>query len=415
MVSFPVANTTRKTERVMNSDRPLAIDIVARGACRSGGAEVYTGRLFTELRELGHDVHLFGFEIDECFMRTGCATRFPAYPTPARGIWRLAHCLRPRQSRQMFTNIAERKRPADVAIISDQPLGWGYHGVFRKTPMVYIPHSLLATRELQHYQWDSHLQRLLACRTYGRLEKWLLGASRVTVRFTETSCDEMRRHYGSNVANFRVIPQAVDAPLSPPTRDFSNRALKCVSVGRLVPSKNVELAIRALSRHPNYTLDVVGDGPDGVKLSQLADKLGVRERIQFHGHCASPERFYDGADLLLFPSRLEYAPLVVLEAMGHGVIPIVMRRDARSYFNANHELIRPGVNGFLCDDEEAFMDALININSLDATELASISTEARTSVVPDHTWSHHVLALLEFILASSGRDRLAASSDAARN
>jgi glycosyltransferase involved in cell wall biosynthesis len=56
-------------------------------------------------------------------------------------------------------------------------------------------------------------------------------------------------------------------------------------------------------------------------------------------------------DILVLFSKFEGLPLVLLEAMGHGVVPVVTRTES-----GNAELIRDGENGYLIPigDIEAF-------------------------------------------------------------
>jgi len=61
-----------------------------------------------------------------------------------------------------------------------------------------------------------------------------------------------------------------------------NREL--VFVGRLVPSKGVDVLLRALRKIPGQAkLTIIGPGPCREELEELTDQLGLRERVQFLG------------------------------------------------------------------------------------------------------------------------------------
>lgn len=99
---------------------------------------------------------------------------------------------------------------------------------------------------------------------------------------------------------------------------------------RLLHWKGTSLAIRAIHQVDDeaVTLDIVGEGPDEVRLRALVRELRVEGRVRFHGWLPQSELFQLMAisDVLLFPSLHEDCGFVVVEAMAHGVIPIVLDR-----------------------------------------------------------------------------------------
>lgn len=96
-------------------------------------------------------------------------------------------------------------------------------------------------------------------------------------------------------------------------------------VGRLVPFKCPDLAVRALARLPkSVCLTIVGDGPEHKRLEETAASLGVAARIRFVGWV--PQRrtaqYYGEAGVFVYPSVRESTGAVILEAMAHG-LPVV--------------------------------------------------------------------------------------------
>jgi glycosyltransferase involved in cell wall biosynthesis len=81
-----------------------------------------------------------------------------------------------------------------------------------------------------------------------------------------------------------------------------------------------------LERHPQATLDLVGDdtipGPGGRTYREAfqAQHLDVEDRVRFHGKVdeARLRGFYADCDLLIAPSRFESFGLVLLEGMIFG-------------------------------------------------------------------------------------------------
>lgn len=105
--------------------------------------------------------------------------------------------------------------------------------------------------------------------------------------------------------------------------------LKLLFVGRLVRTKGVRDAVRAMAKLgdlPGVTLDIVGDGDDRAACEAEARDAGLIQsgRVTFHGR--KPREvvndFYRAADVFFFPSLREPSGNVVLESMGHG-LPLI--------------------------------------------------------------------------------------------
>jgi glycogen(starch) synthase len=97
-------------------------------------------------------------------------------------------------------------------------------------------------------------------------------------------------------------------------------------VGQLVPRKGVDLLVRAAVKlqGENIRFVVVGDGPERLRLAQLAQKLRVSDRVTFTGYVsdANLASHYSNASFFVFPSSAEGFPIVVLEAMSYA-LPVV--------------------------------------------------------------------------------------------
>lgn len=136
-------------------------------------------------------------------------------------------------------------------------------------------------------------------------------------------------------ANYNAIPQqyrnkgaiiletALLLPLIDLTDDYSN-SIRILNTGRLIPTKNLPMAIKAVAfllRKYNVTFDIIGGGPDKDSLKGLISSLGVENSI----HILEPMQrdlllkripLYD---IYLFPSLLEGGSWALMEAMGCGL------------------------------------------------------------------------------------------------
>jgi glycosyltransferase involved in cell wall biosynthesis len=126
-----------------------------------------------------------------------------------------------------------------------------------------------------------------------------------------------------------VIPQfGVDPELFTPAQDGQGREQAARFVigyaGRLVREKGVDVLLAACARLAgrDWSLDVLGDGPDGPAFKALAGELGIADRVRFLGRVPSTQvvSCYRGLDVLVLPSVsrpnwVEQFGRVLIEAM----------------------------------------------------------------------------------------------------
>jgi glycosyltransferase involved in cell wall biosynthesis len=165
-----------------------------------------------------------------------------------------------------------------------------------------------------------------------------------------------------------------------------------IVAGRLSEEKGVDVAVRAVAQLETASLDVAGDGPARASLEALADELGVRDRVRFHGRLATTEleTLLRRAAVALVPSRwYENQPLAVLEAFACG-LPVI-----GTDLGGIPELIEPGVDGARVppDDPEALAQALGPL--LREPEIAfTMGKAGRAKVERDHAPAQHLEGLL---------------------
>jgi teichuronic acid biosynthesis glycosyltransferase TuaC len=100
-----------------------------------------------------------------------------------------------------------------------------------------------------------------------------------------------------------------------------------LSVGHLVERKGHHFVIEALTRLPEATLLVIGEGPERGRLVNLTTQLGVNHRVRFLGavpHERLPE-IYNAGDVLVLASSREGWANVLLESMACGT-PVAATR-----------------------------------------------------------------------------------------
>jgi glycosyltransferase involved in cell wall biosynthesis len=114
-----------------------------------------------------------------------------------------------------------------------------------------------------------------------------------------------------------------------------------------VPDKGQMLLLRAVAQLRDdgvaVTLTLIGDGPDRAALERAARRLNLEECVEFTGSLGQPEvaERFQSADVFCLPSFAEGLPVVLMEAMSHG-LPVIATRIA-----GVAELVEDGVSGAL--------------------------------------------------------------------
>jgi len=125
-----------------------------------------------------------------------------------------------------------------------------------------------------------------------------------------------------------MLGWGIDALPPAPQRESTLGALNVLYVGRVVTTKGLRYALRALGRlgkGVDWRLTVVGDGPDMDAVKRITGEIGAADRVSFVGRVPHDEvgAFYAKADVFCFPSLKEAGGNVVLEAMSYG-LPVIV-------------------------------------------------------------------------------------------
>lgn len=127
--------------------------------------------------------------------------------------------------------------------------------------------------------------------------------------------------YYEKFAPVKVIPNHIENKSSAKTEQQNRRLL---TIGRLIPRKGIDLLLpvakKILAKHPEWTWKIIGDGEmkqqvlDYIQQEKLEGKLLLQPPA---GNDLCKE--YGGASVFILTSRSEAFPMVLLEAMSHGL------------------------------------------------------------------------------------------------
>ncbi len=145
-----------------------------------------------------------------------------------------------------------------------------------------------------------------------------------------------------------------------------------LALGRLHPTKAFDVLIRALSRLPRAHAVVAGEGPEKGRLTLLARRQRVADRLHLTGWRNDTGALLAAADVLVCPSRTEPLGNVVLEAWSARRPVIAASAEGPS------ELIAPGKTGLLVppDDPVRLADALATVLE-DKSQAAALAEAGR--------------------------------------
>lgn len=119
-------------------------------------------------------------------------------------------------------------------------------------------------------------------------------------------------------------------------------------VGQHIWEKNLAFLLDALARLGDvpFRMYFIGSGYAAADLRQRATLLGLDDKVTFIGTIVDRnvlKHYYAAADLFLFPSLYDNAPLVVREAAALHTPSVLLRNSTAS------EIISDSVNGFLSE------------------------------------------------------------------
>lgn len=318
-----------------------------------GGCETYIADFARKLAADGHEVNLYACRWDSSALPSGIRVHPVATPTGPRFVrpWQFAASC----------EHALRASHHDVSLGFDKT--WGQDVLYPQGGL----HAASAEHNVRKHasRWPRIAARILkaidpAARSFARLERkqYLGGKWSTIVVNSNMVLGHFRRHLGIPAHQIHVVHAAID-----PARFRSNdrptirsRIRNEWGVADNVPvalfvAMNYRLkglgpllrAVQLVPRRHQFRLVVVGHQRTR-DYERFARRLGVDDRVTFHGFCGDSRMVYFASDFLVHPTFYDPCSLVALEAIACG-LPVITSR-----FNGAAELLRPPHDGLVIDD-----------------------------------------------------------------
>jgi glycosyltransferase involved in cell wall biosynthesis len=294
-----------------------------------GGGEKALYELALELRNRGHEVHLFTMQywddsrdiVRDGLHYHGVCPKMPLYDAegrrslkqPLRFGWGLFFSLRKYQLYRF-----------DVVNIHAFPFYsvfafWLAHAFFARR----VPWVVTWLEVWGRDYWRNYLGRL---GWVGATIEWLCARLAPAHHcISPTTAHRLNTLLGIRQKAIHIIPLGFDFPEDFCPEHAAKEPHKAVAIGRLLEYKRIDILIRAwpavLDEVPDAVLHVIGGGPERHELERLTIAEGVGDTVRFMGEIFEKRLVWseiESASLLLQPSAREGQSLVVVEAMAIG-------------------------------------------------------------------------------------------------
>jgi glycosyltransferase involved in cell wall biosynthesis len=196
--------------------------------------------------------------------------------------------------------------------------------------------------------------------------------------------------------------------VEPTTRSRFSRdgKLELIFVGRLIPLKACDIALRAaapLLRAGAARFTVVGDGPERQNLRDLVKSIGVEDHVAFVGWLPHEEvlRLLQNSDVMVFPSLREIGGGVVFEALSQGAVPVV------ADFGGPGDLVNPSI-GYkipMSNQDEMILtiESVLRRLAEDRSHLEALRKRGMAYVREHLTYDRRARVMTDILLWSTGR------------
>ena len=339
--------------REPHHDEPLRLAYLSyRSKPTVGGQGIYTRHLTKALADLGHHVEVFSGqpypELDERIELTKLPSldifndlypgRFPAFweiktradllelatfstgqfPEPLAFSYRALRVLR------------ERTDEFDL-VHDNQCLGYGILGIDKLLPtVVTLHHPITVDRRLEMDAAPNWRKRLSVGQWYRFVKMQARVAQRMPriVVVSDNSIQDIHDDMGVDLDRMRLVHVGVDPDLFKPIPGVERIPGRLITTASAdVELKGLRFLLEAMAKlrtERDVSLTVIGRAKPGGPSSELIDRLGLTDHIQFVTGVPDQRivELYSESELAVVPSLYEGFSLPAVEAMGSGT-PLV--------------------------------------------------------------------------------------------
>lgn len=155
------------------------------------------------------------------------------------------------------------------------------------------------------------------------------------------------------------------------------------------PTMFVDIGLEVCNMSDGLIFISIGDGPERQLLESRVAEAGMNQKIQFLGQVVPANPYYEAMDIFILTSNNEGCPMVVLEAMSHG-LPVVA-----THVGGVPEIVQKDVNGILVspNDTSTFVESLYGL--IKDVELQQRMGKKSRQIFYKHFKSTEIISQLE--------------------
>lgn len=217
----------------------------------------------------------------------------------------------------------------------------------------------------------------------------------------QASVEETIREYGFK-GNVQVVNNGTDFKTNNAIEPIKSSARETLNipqdefvflfVGQHIWEKNTKLIIDALGllQETDFKMFFIGDGYAAERMKEMVKEKNLESKIIFKGIILERQilkKYYVAADLFLFPSLYDNAPLVVREAAALHTPSIIVKNSTAS------EVVVDNVNGYLTDNTPVALAEKIKYAISNRANLKLIAENASKTIA--QSWEEIVEEVLD--------------------
>lgn len=224
--------------------------------------------------------------------------------------------------------------------------------------------------------WREYWRQYLGARwpVYAAIERMTAHLGSTAISSSRLTAERVAKVRGEEVPVVRIgIPLET---IRKAAAEGGGKGPPLVYAGRLTREKRIDLLLEAVARLEGAGLAICGDGPDRGRLEEIAARLGLKDRVVFHGHLPTNLdvwRRIGESRIAVQPSSREGYGMFPLEAMAAG-LPVVYCESSES---ALSELVEDGVQGVRTAPDPDSLAAALSRLMRDEGERRRLADNAR--------------------------------------
>jgi glycosyltransferase involved in cell wall biosynthesis len=168
--------------------------------------------------------------------------------------------------------------------------------------------------------------------------------------------------------------------------NLNNQEQVFLFIGQIIPRKGIHLLLEACVQlqaqgYENYTVMIIGEGPQRTELENYCLKHGLQNRIQWIGSLEYSRLcpYFQKADIFVFPTLEDVWGMVVLEAMVFGKTILCSKWAGAS------EMVVDGDNGYIFDPKNPIEIAKLMKYFIDNPDASTSMGAKSKELISQHT------------------------------